>query len=97
MKKADALAEFDSYVLTSKEKQYKQRVAPAPSQEQDVTVCVANSRQITREATSDFETASTASVGSAIPSPTSTGSRTVLVELSDDRWDQLGLRPKRPS
>ncbi|CAE6933260.1 unnamed protein product [Symbiodinium sp. CCMP2592] len=83
VKKADALAEFDSYVLTSKEKQYKHRVAPAPSKEeqQDVTVCVANSRQSTRnEGTSDFETASesTASVGSAIPSPTSsgTGSRT---------------------
>ncbi|CAE7811787.1 unnamed protein product, partial [Symbiodinium sp. CCMP2456] len=78
VKKADALAEFDSYVLTSKEKQYKQRVAPAaPAQEQqDVTVCVANSRQNTRELTSDFDTASTASVGSAIPSPTSTGSRT---------------------
>ena len=79
MKKADALAEFDSYVLTSKEKQYKQRVAPAaPAQEQqDVTVCVANSRQNTRELASDFDTASTASVGSAIPSPTSTGSRTL--------------------
>ena len=73
--KADALT-FDNH-LTGKEKQYKQRVAPATDVHQDVTVCIANARQNARNLEDDPDTTSTASVAeSPLPSPTSPSSRT---------------------
>ena len=78
IKKADKLAEFDSYVVTGKEKQYKQRVSPATSVSlsRDITVCVADARQGGREdAVDDPDTASTDVGASPVPSASSPGSR----------------------
>ena len=75
--KTDKLAEFESYVLTGKEKLYKQRVSPATDDlSQEVTVCIANARQNTRDTLADVDSTSTATPGSPLPSPTSTVSKT---------------------